>query len=604
MYLWTLFILCAFVRNAQTSVVLNAADVGQLEGSEDLLMQAVAKYFSSGDTLGLFLSWHVQMEKLVINMSVPVYLFTTNNNNVDCHSQILDLQGYILVASCKSSLENQILPALHCFNQSSFRLRSKRILILDVCFGRDSYDSNRYFSYLEFIWKNHGLIHVSILPLCKISKGNIKNRVFTYNPFNTGNAFRSGLVEAEVDGDFVTTFQQRFKNMNGYKIKALDIYSSSASRGFERSSDSLRKAIQKFFNVTIEVTAGPGFNFSEMDKNSSYLINYGIDSLEDLWLNEVSLEDCNLSTKIHCLNSYYTDPIVVVVTNQPISTWEMVLYAFTKELWFWIALSYMLICVCAVVFSKYHISEDKSSLGFRMSSDLSRVCNALLTRPISKLPTRNSERMLMALSWWVGFVVTTILLGQIIRFMYSIPELPGVSTYEELNKSGLNVKNVSSVYLTDKRIPTNCSLGKEFEAESICSDGRVKVTRMLDSLTGFVDSSSIRGVRKLRGHEFFLPFGYIVPAGSVLIEQLNNFLSKLSQSGVAVLWRSRLVENILSMVQNGKVQVLDSCRTQGKSYKELSYGDLKLAFYSLYVGLTLSVVCFVIEVLTKKYQFG
>lgn len=75
-----------------------------------------------------------------------------------------------------------------------------------------------------------------------------------------------------------------------------------------------------------------------------------------------------------------------------------------------------------------------------------------------------------------------------------------------------------------------------------------------------------------------MPFGYIVPAGSILIEQLNYFLSKLSQSGVAVLWRSRLVENILSMVQNGKVQVLASCRTQGKSYKELSYGDLKLAF--------------------------
>lgn len=141
-------------------------------------MQAVAKYFSSGDTLGLFLSWQVKMEKISINMSVPGF-FTTNNNNVDCPNQILDLQGYILVASCKSSLENQILPALHCFNQSSFRLRS-RLLILDVCLGRDSYDSNRYFSCLEFIWKNHGLIHISILPLCKISKGNI-NRVFTYN---------------------------------------------------------------------------------------------------------------------------------------------------------------------------------------------------------------------------------------------------------------------------------------------------------------------------------------------------------------------------------------------------------------------------------------
>lgn len=40
--------------------------------------------------------------------------------------------------------------------------------------------------------------------------------------------------------------------------------------------------------MTIDVTARSGFNFSEMDKNSSYLINYEIDILEDLWLNEVS----------------------------------------------------------------------------------------------------------------------------------------------------------------------------------------------------------------------------------------------------------------------------------------------------------------------------
>lgn len=216
---------------ADSSVVFSEDDVRQLDKSENLVRKAIAKYFPYGGVLGLVLSKHADMENLFIKLSVPVVLFATNNNTVDCHSQRLDLQGYILVTSCKSSLEVQTLPALNCFNQSSFRLRSKRILIPDICLGKDSYGFNRYLRCLEFFWKTHGLVYVSILPIWKSSSGRIiLKSVFAYNPFETGNTFRSSLVQADVGGNFVSSFRKRFRNMNGYTVKARDSFFKVSKR--------------------------------------------------------------------------------------------------------------------------------------------------------------------------------------------------------------------------------------------------------------------------------------------------------------------------------------------------------------------------------------
>lgn len=581
-----------------SSVVVSEDYVGELDTSENIVRQAIAKYFPYGGILGLVLSKRAEMENLFIKMSVTVVLFTTNNSTVDCRSQSLDLQGYILVTSCESSLESQTLPALSCFNQSSFRLRSKRILILDVCLRRDSYDFNRYLRCLEFLWKTHGLVYVSILPIWKSSsKKIILKSVFAYNPFETGNSFNSGLVQTDVDGNFVYSFRKRFRNMNGYKLKALDSFFKLSTRVRGVEGPTISDEIQSFFNLTIEVIRGGRYKYEGDKKGNESVYHYITNHLGDVSLYKFFYLDYN-SSMIDYLNFKHTDNFVCVVIKQAIKPWEIILYAFTKELWFWIGLSYLLICFCAIIFSRYETSKDRSSVWFRMSSDLSRVCHALFTKSISKLPTRTSERLLLGLSLWVGFMVTTVLLGQIIRFMYSSPQPPVIDTVEELKKIGLTF-DTSTIrdFLEKHEKELQANFIKRTHHKSTCSGVRKKALTMFESEASGSDLFSEKGVYVVRERIFVWPVSYIVRADSFLTEHLNRFHSRLHDSGVTSYMDTRRLRAVQSMYRHGELVSLYKCYTGTKtgSAKVLSYGDLKLAFYSLYIGFTLSVVCLIIE---------
>lgn len=57
-----------------------------------------------------------------------------------------------------------------------------------------------------------------------------------------------------------------------------------------------------------------------------------------------------------------------------------------------------------------------------------------------------------------------------------------------------------------------------------------------------------------------------------------------------------------SMIRQGELLFFDKCYNDTDSAKVLSYDDLKLAFYSLYVGLILSAISVIIEIITEKLQ--
>lgn len=602
MYFWaycSIVLVCALSGETQSSVILQSGNVVQLHGSVKLINEVIGNYFPKYGRLGLVLSRSVEIENIFIRTpEVAAVLYTIyHDGTVECHSKNIDLGGYIFMTSCNSSLESQTIPALKCFNRTSFRFRSHRILIVDVCLERYSYDSERYLSYLEYIWKTHGLVYVSILPLCKTLKenANILRKIFTYNPFQPVDSFHSSLVKANIDTDFVHKFQQRFRNMNGYKIEVLDILSTSLPDELRYElKTNLKKEFRSYFNVTMNIHEDHDFD--------KYDLHMGLS--EDVFNKHENPVLTMFPTfdylKLQYLSRKYEEASLVVVKSPPIiNTWNSILYAFTKELWFWIGFSYICVCFCAIIFSKCRASKDSSSTML----DLSRVCNALMSIPITKLPTRNSERLLWALSVWLGFMVTTCLLGQIIRFMFSKPLPPLIDTFEDLNKSGIKIENIFVAdILKLNSTEFDDRVGNTIDLETMCSDGKIKAAWLIESQVKTSDLSSIKGMHIMREKGPVLYYRVSVPAGSIFFEHFDMLFSRLYQTNIGL---NRLYEawrKMQLLVLSEEFPFFEDCYTKIDSAAGLTYGDLKVAFYSLYVGLTLSAVCFVIEITMEKLK--
>lgn len=601
---------------AHSSLVFNAVHEENLGESENSLRQVIMKYFNYGSSLGLIVSNHVETGNRFTKMHQPVFVFNFYNNSIDCCSQSLDFQGYVFVTSCSnSSLEDQTLPTLDCFSHnSSQQLRSKQILIVYDCLEKDSYDSKHNFnSYLKFLWEFYGLINVVIFPVLKNTEI-ISKSVITYNPFIVGDTLTSRLIEADVDKDFVKFFQKRFKNMNGYKIKGSDldnfnIKGAVFNINFERkniyTSKFFRKTLEYAFNITVTVLKP----ISRLKSALSPNLITSVSLLDDVNNNmvDVALIPQLINSayqNIQYLTAKSVEPLVILVKKPlPIRSWQFIFYTFKKDLWFTIGFAYTILCTSAIFLSKFQVSKKRRTRRDKTSLDLLRVCsNALLTKPFRKTPTANSERLLLGLCLWLGFVVNSTLLGRVINFMNYRPEPPSVDTFEDLENSDIHIYYDEPEFYNMEFL-ANTSLGRlgkrlhfglppdnnsDEKIGTICFEISAEMKMYCQpSLYGKLHIMNQRVVS--------LPLFYIMPKGSVLFEHFDLLFSKLHEAGFFVYWEDTYYNELcLSRLKKSqKVFKMGSA-------KVLFYKDLTIPFYALYIGLTLSVICFILEIVSSK----
>lgn len=602
--LWLLF----FFTKTQSSLVYNAVDEEKLRESELLVRQVIMKYFYYGSSLALIFSSHVDTRNRFTKMQQPVFVFTFYNNSVECYSQSLDFQGYVFVTSCgNSSLEDQTLPALNCFSHNSSQLRSKRILIVNYCLEKDSYYSKHNLnSYLQFLWENYGLINVIIFPQSKNKK-----IVFTYNPFITGDTSKSGLVQAEVDEDFVKCFRKRFMNMNGYNIIGadLDSYNIKAGADFDTTLEKRHRHTSKFFrdeiehafNIAVTVQQPMTRLKSELDPN---LITYA-SLLDDVNNNLVDFalipQPINsVYQNIQYLTAKKVEPLVILIKKPLPISWQIIFYAFNKELWFWIGLAYTVLCISAIFLSNLQVSLKKSTRRDKMSLDLLRVCsNALLTKPFTKIPARNSERLLLGVCLCLGFFVNSILQGQVVNFMTSRPRPPSMDTFTDLVNSDIHIyyNELTSYNMEFIANSSLNRLGKRLHFEPLPdnkSDGNVGTIcfEIRANLKLRCQRSLKEKLHIMNQRVVSLPMFYVLPKGSVLFEHFELLFFKLHEAGFFIYWDMTYYRGLCLESQ----EVFQ----MGSHYAVLRYKDLTLPFHSLYIGFTLSVICFILEIVSSK----
>lgn len=613
--LWLLLVLIA---KARSSLVFNAVDGENLSESENSLRQVIIKYFYNGSSLGLIVSNRFETGNRFTKMLQPVFVFSFNNNSIiECCSQSLDIQGYVFVTSCgNSSLKEQTFPALDCFSHnSSHQLRSKRILIVYNCLEKDAYDLKHNFnSYLKFLWESYGLINVVIFPVDKNTKI-VSKSVFTYNPFITGDTLESGLVQAEVDEDFVKCFQKRFKNMNGYNIKGADLdsyYLKGADcniNAFERkniyTSKFFRDTLEYAFNMTITALKPISKWKSALSPN---LITY-VSLVDDVNNNmvDVALTPQPINSvyqNIQYLTSKSVEPLVILVKKPlPVGSWKIIFYAFKKDLWFKIGFAYTALCISAIFLSIFQVSKKISVQRDKTTLDFLRACsNALLTKPFKKIPTENSERLFLGFCLWLGFIVNLNLLGQVVNFMYTRPQPPSVDTFEDLENSDIHIYyNELKSYNMEFLANTSLSrLGKKLHLElAPDNDSNGKIGTICFEISAELKlhcQPSLHGKLHIMNQRVIsLPMFYVMPKGSILFEHFDLLFSKLHEAGFFAYWEDTYYSKLCLLKQKKRQKMFKM-----RSAKLLVREDLTLPFYALYIGLTLSAICFILEVMSSK----
>lgn len=93
---------------------------------------------------------------------------------------------------------------------------------------------------------------------------------------------------------------------------------------------------------------------------------------------------------------------------------------------------------------------------------------------------------------------------------------------------------------------------------------------------------------------------FTVPAGSPMLDVLDDFVKKMKEGGILALWRR---EYMFRLTVQGALKPKEWFREVG-STKELSLEHLQGAFVVLALGFGASVVAFVFEVLVCKYRNG
>ncbi|XP_025157933.1 uncharacterized protein LOC105182887 isoform X2 [Harpegnathos saltator] len=82
---------------------------------------------------------------------------------------------------------------------------------------------------------------------------------------------------------------------------------------------------------------------------------------------------------------------------------------------------------------------------------------------------------------------------------------------------------------------------------------------------------------------------YLLPRDSILRDRVNALIARLNQAGLPTLWTSRTIRRIIA---KRKLVVKRQSESEAKGFVAFSLSDLQTSFFTLLVGLSLSMVVF------------
>lgn len=237
------------------------------DGGGVKVAKAVQDYFPDESNLCLVESMNTDKETFQLKLSVPVVVFSQEEVLHKCSEKLIDSDGYILIFSNTVNLEVHTVLLLKCFNQTTLKLKTKYILVIDASFVGTPNKSRNYISCLSKLWKAFGIINVSIFPIQdQIFNNSQEPTVFIYNPFLANNRSSIGVViKNNLSVDIRDSMVARFRNLNKEPLRVVfvqnPVYGITNAKMKEKKKLSVgvnvsilfKQTLESYFNISFDV---------------------------------------------------------------------------------------------------------------------------------------------------------------------------------------------------------------------------------------------------------------------------------------------------------------------------------------------------------------
>lgn len=600
---------------------------GGLEDEENVIQ----KYFPHENTLCVVLS---EPDTFLPTLHVPVIVHTQEQVLQDCGSKLTDQDGYVIVTSNAANLEGQIIPLLKCFNQTTLKLKTKYILVFDISDDDNLNYNETYSSFFLKLWKSYGIINISIVPSRVYGQNSISPVIVSYNPFlalkyPNLNAFKITQLSQDVRAIMIN----RFRNMYGHRLKTVFYQVTNQIIDIKglKEKQTLGGDPRILFKQTLEWYLNTSFDAYEPPNNAN-----------DTFVRPVrqAVAEVISGKAEYCLNFFFLkssivwpktlqliqigfgfDLIFVVPMPKQIESWQLFQYIFQWPVSLGLGLVLLLLSAVAVLFVNVHSKIDPQRQNSRGTSEVVSVWKAALSLSINRLPTTHSQRLLIAWSLLLGLIFVTAFSVQLFALMKSKPRSASIKTLHELQDSNLPIYVIINSLALVLNSFENTSLSKlkdNFKTDKTLENADYLDPKYLNITDRAIvyTTDIIKKISSLPQNKDYLQLFEVVnepifqtlmvmyfPIGSVYFDHCNAINLRLLSGGFYLKWftaNTVMVEErkaLLSSQRADDVPKADDRKAQeGDDRVPLTYDDLKMAFYILYIGLTISAVCFLWEV--------
>lgn len=588
------------------------------------IAKVVYNYFQNRGTLGVFVPHHFSISNIIANyLDIPVITYDQDFIAAGCSNLNLDFDGYIFIIKETLSKFEQITELLRCCSKSTLKMNTKRIIV--ICIRNTDLHSEEHseiLRYFHWIWLHFRVINLIFIMVSEVVSSCNETTLLAYNPFLTERPSDPGVIMRLLLSDNIRLIlERRFYNLHGYPVKAsmfpfsfgahpLLIHNRESIQG--GSDIVLRWMIERYFNLTF-VTQRP------RDNKEHGFVKDGVafGALKDIIDNNV---DYAVNSKFV---KWYDSPVVqfvfprlesgqviIVAKRGKLKGWRIILNVFQPDVVMYFALSFFGCCGFAFYLMKIANLLWRNKNSERMSW-FHLVLKSSFSVPLSRVPKSNYFRILISSCLCFGVVITNIFLAQIIHLTKENPQLRNINTLEDLFKTKMPIYSPFKSYLTSFDYLDDTTFGtlkyRPIYRKWNTSTGyprklSKRFALIMHSLllkpyimTDLKNKDKIHCLQDVVNKVFM---GNMMNARSVYYEYLNIFVGRLFQYGFFGKWESEYLIFLQGQRMNATI---DDNTTESRCKRKFNMNDLRLPFYIIIVGLSLSVLIFLLEILVNDY---
>lgn len=611
--------LSKIIENSSNTCELSSFPRHAIQATRDLVCYIDTKIINFYYTLDTkSLNVEILLKEIHRCTSAPIQTFTYHGNESFTGLNEIDPTLHVLTfPNTTSEVIHRSLMKLEKF--SANKKHQKYLVIVE-----EITNSNVFETWLpeifHLVWQKNVL---NVLVIFYLDK---KVQIYTYNPFDPSNYF----IKIQ-PRQFQDVYYRNLGNLHKHPVYVSMYVDGVRSfgkdeHGFDGVDGNVAELLEEKLNAT--------FIYLEGEENSTNTVFLGMASNNSLINDVVDVvnERANLSMNSRWLyeremientNSYEQNNLCVIVPKaKQIPSFYNLFYTMKAETWI---ASILFIIIVTLVYFVVQISNkqvdrrNSEELELNLIDIWFYMLQSFFGDSLTRLPQSASLRLIIITWLSYSLIISSAFTGTLISKI-AIPLYENdLESITELRDSGMDILILDYVYQTRHIWDASLfeTLNGQFRSMNSSQYDRylnINTTGMAfalgDSRADFEmarrgDNKAGRPFyHKMQDCLIYFPRGYIATIGSPYIGMINDILGILFEAGFNKHWEemAQFKARIKGIISESDEEEEDEDQEDEEIKVILSVQHLESAFYLLFIGLAISIVAFIGELVYHFYS--